>query len=84
MDVGLVIVNALLAVLDILPAMPDIVLSAVDDFMDLVIDNAYLTSFFFPVSFALPILTIVAFMANWKRIYFFLMWVWRKIPISSD
>lgn len=84
MDAGLWILDAFMDVLDVLPAMPDSVISALSQFLSLLFDNACLVSFFFPVSFAVPILIIVFTLSNWKRIYHFLMWIWRKIPISSE
>lgn len=84
MNAGLWILNAILDVLDVLPNFPDSVVSALNDFFDLLFANLSLLWFFFPVSFGLHILGIVFLMANWKRIYHFILWVWHKVPISSD
>lgn len=84
MTAGLWILNSFLDVLDILPTFPVAVISALSDFLDLIFDNACLVPFFFPVPFALVILAIVFPMANWKRIYHFIMWIWWKIPWSSS
>lgn len=84
MTAGLWIVNAILDVLDVLPNMPESVISALDQFLALVFDNAGLVDFFFPISFALPILSTVFVLSNWKRLYHFILWLWHKIPISSD
>lgn len=84
MNAGLWILNALLNVLDVLPSFPDSAILAIADYLDLVMDNTAILPFFFPVDFALPIVGIVFLMANWKRVYHFVLWVWHKVPLSSD
>lgn len=84
MTAGKWILSAILNVLDILPNFPDGVITALNDFFDLVFSNLAILPFFFPVSFGLSILSIVFVMANWKRIYHFILWVWHKVPLSSD
>lgn len=77
---GLKIVDAFLTLLDVLPNMPESVVTAIGNYLDLVFDNMDILPFFFPVSFAMPILAIVIVMANWKRIYHFVKWVYDFIP----
>lgn len=84
MTAGLWILDAILDVLDVLPSFPEGPATAIASYLDLVFDNVTILPFFFPVSFAAPILAIVFLMANWKRIYHFILWVWHKVPISSD
>lgn len=84
MDVGVFIVRAILEVLDVLPRMPNSIVVAVDDFVLLILRNARLVDFFFPISFGVSILTIVVVLANWKRVYHFILWIWHKVPISSE
>lgn len=84
MTAGKWILSAILNVLDILPNFPEGVITALDDYLDLVFSNLSILPFFFPVSFGLSILSIVFVMSNWKRIYHFILWVWHKVPLSSD
>lgn len=84
MTAGRWILNAFLNVLDLLPNFPDEALIAMDDFLNLVFSHLGLLWFFFPVRFALSILGVVFVMANWKRLYHIILWVWHKVPLSSD
>lgn len=84
MQAGVWILNAILNALDILPTMPADVVTAINAYLQLVFDNVVILPFFFPVSFAAGMLPVVLILANWKRLYHFIMWVWHKVPISSD
>lgn len=80
LNFGLNIIDALLDLLDVLPNMPESVVTAIGNYLDLVFDNMDILPFFFPVSFALPLLGIVIVLANWKRLYHFIKWAYDLLP----
>lgn len=85
MNMGLWVFEALLDILDVLPNLPGTVISSVDSFFNLVLSNLDLLYFVFPcVDYALSLLGIVFILSNWRRLYHMIMWVWHKVPISSD
>ena len=73
-NLGVQILNAVLNILDVLPDMPQTVVSALSNFFDLVFDNCSLIGFFVP----LPLVVLVV---NFEHIYAGVMWILRKIPV---
>lgn len=77
------LLNAILAVLDVLPDFPQAFVEIVDSFFALIFDNLYLISFFVrmdTIKIAIPILIVVI---NFEYVYKFVMWILGKIPMLS-
>ena len=77
------ILNAILTVLDVLPDFPASFVEIVDEFFALIFDNLFLLSFFVrldTIKIAIPILIVVL---NFERVYRFIMWILRKIPVAN-
>lgn len=81
-DIGFGFLNGILDFLDILPQMPDEVVSVLDQFLDLVFVNGWNAAcFFIPMDFVLILVPMVLIVANFEHIYHLIMWVLRKIPV---
>ena len=79
-NLGLTVLNAILDTLDILPDMPQPIVSAVNDFIDLIFGGISLLNFFIPVSYLATFVLIAIAVENFEKIYSFVMWVLRKVP----
>ena len=82
-NLGLLLINAVMTVLDVLPDLPASVISALDSFFDLIFDNASLIGFFIPLGLLKVLLPIALVVINFRHIYAAVMWVLRKIPMLS-
>lgn len=82
MNAGLFLLDVILNFLDLLPDMPEEVISVLDQFFDLIFSNGWsLACFLIPMDFALILLPLVILVANFERVYHLIMWVLRKIPM---
>lgn len=80
-NIGLFFFDVILNFLDLLPDMPEEVISVLDEFFDLVFTNGWsLACFVIPMDFALILLPLVILVVNFERVYHLIMWVLRKIP----
>ena len=76
-----VILEGILLLLDVLPDFPEHFVNIIDSFFSLIFDNIYLLSFFVriqTIKIAIPIIIVVM---NFERVYKFIMWIVRKIPM---
>lgn len=67
-----------------LPSVPDSISSVVDEYISLVCDNSTFFSFFLDVEFTKNVIVILLSLFAFRKMYKFIMWVYRKLPISSD
>ena len=79
-NLGLVVLNAVLDLLDVLPDMPQVIISAVNAFVDLIFQGISILNFFIPVSYLGAFVLIAIAIENFEKVYSFVMWVLRKIP----
>lgn len=79
---GLVVLNAVLNALDVLPDMPLPIVSAVNSFIDLIFQGISILNFFIPVSYLGAFVLIAIAVENFEKIYSFVMWVLRKVPFA--
>ena len=77
--VGL-IVEAIFAVLDILPNIPQSVISAIDSFFGLIFQGVHLVSFFVPMDMVAILIPLVIAIVNFDKIWKVIMFIIRKIP----
>ena len=80
-NLGGQVLNAVLNILDVLPDMPQTVVSALSNFFDLVFGNCSLIGFFVPLPLVKVLLPLVVLVVNFEHIYAGVMWILRKIPV---
>ena len=80
-DVGMWIINAILNLLDVLPQFPESLVSHLNAFFDLLFDNLTVLGFFVPVTTLKVLIPLLLVVLNFERLYTFVMWVLRKIPM---
>jgi len=83
-DAGLFLMDTILNFLDVLPSMPDGVVSALNQFFNAVFDYGWNGAcFFLPMDFVLVLLPLVLLVTNFEHVYHLVMWVLRKIPFAG-
>jgi hypothetical protein len=82
-DVGIWIIEAIMNLMDVLPAFPESLVTALNSFFDLIFNNLTILGFFFPISFAKVIIPMMVVVINFEHIYTFIMWVLKKIPMIN-
>lgn len=81
-NAGMFLFDVILNFLDLLPDMPEEVVTVLDEFFDLIFTNGWsIACFVIPMDFALMLLPLVILVANFERVYHLIMWVLRKIPM---
>ena len=81
-NAGMFLFDVILNFLDLLPDMPEEVVTVLDEFFDLIFTNGWsIACFVIPMDFALMLLPLVILVANFERVYHLIMWVLRKIPV---
>lgn len=84
MNAGLFLLDTLLNFLDLLPDMPEELVTVLDEFFDLIFTNGWsIACFVIPMDYALTLLPLVILVVNFERVYHLIMWVLRKIPIAG-
>lgn len=84
MNVGMFLLDTLLNFLDLLPDMPEELVSVLDEFFELIFSNGWsIACFVVPMDYALVLLPLVILVVNFERVYHLIMWVLRKIPIAG-
>lgn len=79
-NLGLMVLNAILDLLDVLPDMPQPIITAVNAFVDLIFQGISLLNFFIPISYLGAFVLIAIAIDNFEKIYSFVLWVLRKVP----
>lgn len=78
---GLAFFDSFLNFLDVLPAMPDSVVSALDTFFTNIFEYGWNGAcFFLPMDYVLILFPLVLLVSNFEHVYHLIMWVLRKIP----
>lgn len=67
-----------------LPAMPKNLSSIIDKYLDLIFSNLDFLNFFIDVEIFKIIASLSVTLFGVKELYLLVMWVWRKLPISSN
>lgn len=83
LNLGISFFGKVLDLLDTLPQIPSNILTAIDDFLDLIFDNLTVLNFFFPVAYVAGFAVAMIAVINFEKIYSFIMWIVRKIPILN-
>lgn len=72
---------------NILPQIPNLsstLMDSLDTFLDLLVDNSYLVSFFIrPLTFKSALIAIIAVLTL-EELISYIMWVIKKIPVSTE
>lgn len=77
------ILNGILNILDVLPDFPETLTNSLNQFFDLIFDNLGILSFFIRIDTVKIMVPIVIVVMNFERIYRFIMWIVRKIPVAG-
>lgn len=75
-----ILLEGILAVLEILPDFPSVLVTALDSFFGLLFDNMSLLGFFIHMDVIRVIIPLFIVVYNFEHVYTFIMWVVRKIP----
>ena len=82
-NLGLLLINAIVSALDLLPDLPASFVGVLEDFFDLIFGNLGLLGFFVPLTFLKDVALISLVVINFRHVYAAVMWVLRKIPMLS-
>ena len=77
------LINLIFGILPDIPPIPAELASLVDDFFDLIFDNAGLVGFFVPINVVKVALPIAIVIIEFEHIYSLILWVIKKIPMLS-
>lgn len=77
------LLGAILNVLEVLPEFPAELVATINSYLSLVFDNVYLISFFVRLSTLKVVIPILILILNFERVYRFIMWILRKIPVVN-
>lgn len=78
------ILNVVFGLLPSIPAMPDNLISYVDQFFDLIFSNSGIVGFFLPMDVVKVALPLAIVIINFDHIYKMIMWIVRKLPQSIE
>lgn len=67
-----------------LPDFPESLISSLNYYLDLIFNNLNFLGFFFRGSTISTIASIAVTLFVFTKLYHFIMWIWRKLPISSS
>lgn len=66
-----------------LPEMPDKIVNSIDNFLDLIFNNAGLVGLILPLDLVKVILPLTIIVINFDYIYGLILWVLKKIPFIN-
>ena len=78
------IINVIFGIFPNIPPVPEEFSSAVSNFFDLIFSNSGFVGFFLPMNLVKIAIPIVIVLVNFKYVYHIIMWIVRKLPISTD
>lgn len=78
-----VVIKAVFAFIN-LPDFPASLISSLDYYMDLIFNNLDFLGFFFRGSTISLVASTAVTLFIFTKLYHFIFWVWRKLPISSS
>lgn len=67
-----------------IPNVPEQVSGTVTKYIDIVCKNSTFLSFFIDVSYVRIIITILIILFGFRQSYKFIMWIYHKLPFSSE
>lgn len=74
------LIDGILDLLDVLPDLPEELISGMDSFFSLIFDNLSLLGFFVRLDTVKVLIPLVIVVINFEHLYSFVMWLLRKIP----
>lgn len=80
---GELLLSGILAILDVLPDMPESVQTVVDGIFDIMFQAVNLVGLFIDFDMVKILFPIVILIVNFDKIYKLIMWILRKIPTLS-
>lgn len=78
------ILKILFSIIPDLPSLPDFVGSSIEGLFDLVFDNVQLLGFFISIDMIKILVPLIILVENFDHIYHFIIWLIKKIPISTE
>lgn len=82
-DAGLMFIDAILTLLDVLPSMPDKAVTAINVFFDFLFNGVCLISLLVDMDILLMLIPIVVAIVNLEDLYYLIIFVLKKIPFIS-
>lgn len=67
-----------------LPNVPETVQNTVSNYISLITDNLSFISFFVDVNYMKILLTVAVILWGFRESYKFIMWIYHKLPLSSE
>lgn len=77
------LINMIFGILPDIPPIPTELSNVVNQFFDLLFDNAGLVSFFLPMNVVKVALPIAIVIIEFEHVYSLILWVIKKIPMLS-
>lgn len=74
-------------VFQLLPNLPNLPIEAqntISEYITLITDNLSFISFFIDVDYAKILLTVAVVLWGFRESYKFIMWIYHKLPLSSE
>jgi hypothetical protein len=81
MSAGQAIVNAIFAMLDVLPSLPASVMTVIDKVFQLLFSSIALVSIFIDINMVKTLIPFVIAILNFDKLFKFIMFVLKKIPV---
>lgn len=78
------LISFVFALLPNIPNVPTEVQSVVSEYISLITNNCSFASFFLDVSYVKILLTILIALIGFREAYKFIMWIYHKLPFSSE
>lgn len=78
------ILKTLFALIPNLPPLPSFLINSLEDFTNLIFANVQLLGYFISIPMIKVLVPLIIVVENFEHVYNFVIWIIRKIPISSE
>ncbi len=78
------ILKTLFFIIPDLPSLPDFLINSLENFTNLIFDNVELLCYFVSIPLIKALVPLIILVENFEHVYNFVIWIIRKIPISSE
>lgn len=77
------ILNFLFNLLPDLPQLPSLIITTINNVVNLIFDNVSVIGFFIPLNVVKVLIPLVIIVVNFRYIYGIIMWIIKKIPLLN-
>lgn len=78
------VIKTLFSIVPNLPSISSEILSMLTDFLSLIFDNLTLLGFFIRISTIKLFVPLIILVVNFEHVYKIIIWLIKKIPVSSE